>query len=479
MEFQLNSRYRYYFKQISDIPRGSRNEKAVSDYVVGFAKDHGYEYVQDEVYNVVVYKPAAPGYEDSDPIILQAHMDIVCEKNKDIEHDFEKDPLDLYVDENGWLRARGTTLGADDGYGVAYMLAILEDKTLKHPALECTFTVMEEIGLFGAIALKKEYFKTGTRYINLDSGGEDRTCVSSSGGARAVLKKKLEFTENKDNAYRIEIRGLKGGHSAGAIHTEKGNAILLAARVGEELRVKYNDIRLFDLNGGMKFNAIPREADLSIVTKADKDELFKEAEKIFDSIYQELKYSDEGFNGKIISIDRPDKAVKQERSDEILKLMYTMPNGFQHRSMVLEGLTVASLNAGVAYIENGELFIDDLIRSAAPSHGDTMIHQLQILCDTFGFDFEVHDRYYGWDYSKESKMRLVLKEVLKERGIEMQERATHGGLECGIFKGMFPELDIITYGPIAKGEHTPDEALDLASFDRSYENLVKVLERAR
>ena len=308
MEFDLNKKYCYYFNEISKIPRGSRNEKAVSDYVVNFARAHGYQYKQDVVYNVIVNKPAAPGYEESEPIILQAHMDMVCEKNKDVEHDFEKDPLDLYVDEEGWLHARGTTLGADDGQGVAYMLAILDDPNLKHPALQCVFTVMEEIGLFGALHLKREDF-FAKRYINLDSGGENQTTVTSSGGARAVISRKLTFKEDKDPAYRIGIRGLKGGHSAGRIHLERGNAIVLAGYVMEALVSRFDDVRLVDINGGMKFNAIPRETDVVFTSGADPEDLKKEAQSAFDKIQIELEFSDAGFHGEFEAVDPVEKAV--------------------------------------------------------------------------------------------------------------------------------------------------------------------------
>ena len=477
MEFDLSKKYNYYFKQISDIPRGSRNEKAVSDYIVDFAKQHGYDFIQDEVYNVIVNKPAAPGYENSEPVILQAHMDMVCEKNKDVEHDFTKDPLDLYVGEDGWLRARGTTLGADDGQGVAYMLAILDDKSLPHPELQCVFTVMEEIGLFGAIALKKEYFHS-KRLINLDAGGENSTCVTSSGGARAVIKRKLTFEACNDPVYTLQIRGLKGGHSAGTIHLERGNAIILAARAVHELNREFKDIRLIDFNGGMKFNAIPREADITFTSEADKEKLQQKAEEMFRVFAQELEFSDEGFNGYLIEA-QADKAIPVEDSKEILDFLNVIPNGLMHRSMAIEGLSVASLNAGVIYIENNELIIDDLIRSAMASHGDEIIRKLEILTDQFGFSFELNDRYYGWQFEKDSPMREILRAVLKERGIEMEEHATHGGLECGIFKGLIPELDIITYGPIGEGEHTPEEKLDLASFGRAYDNLLEVLKRCK
>ena len=477
MEFDLSKKYNYYFKQISDIPRGSRNEKAVSDYVVEFAKEHGYDYIQDEVYNVIINKPAAPGYENSEPIILQAHMDMVCEKNKDVEHDFEKDPLDLYVDEDGWLKARGTTLGADDGQGVAYMLAILDDRDLPHPALQCTFTVMEEIGLYGAIALKKEYFHS-KRLINLDAGGENCTCVTSSGGARAVMSRKLSFVANQDPVYALQIRGLKGGHSAGKIHLERGNAIILAVRAVYALAKEFKDLKLIDLDGGMKFNAIPREADITFATKADKRNVLAKAEEIFAIFKKELEFSDEGFKGDVVD-KTGDQALSIEESRQILEFLNVIPNGLMHRSMAIEGLSVASLNAGVIYVKDGVLYVDDLIRSAMASHGDEIIGKLKILCDRFGFVFELSDRYYGWNYEADSPMREILREVLKEKGIEMEEKATHGGLECGVFKGLIPDLDIITYGPISEGAHTPEEKLDLASFDRAYENLLEVLKRSK
>ena len=477
MEFDLNKKICYYFKQISDIPRASRNEKAVSDYIVEFAKQHHYEYKQDEVYNVIVYKPASVGYEDAAPVILQAHTDMVCEKNKDIEHDFEKDPLDLYV-EDGWLKARGTTLGADDGQGVAYMLAILDDDTLKHPALECAFTVMEEIGLLGAKALKAEDF-SGKRYINLDSGGEVATTVSSAGGARALMKRDLHFNENHDPAYRLEVRGLEGGHSGACAHLERGNAIIIASRIMEKLCHQYNDISLNNINGGMKFNAIPRECDVTFTSKEDPEHLKEIADKIISEIKEELQYSDDGFFCHFVSCENIDKAISPKDTKEIFDFLYVIPNGFMHRSMAIEGLTVASLNAGVALIENDQLCISELIRSAASSHGDQMIRQLEILCDRFGFVFDLSNRYYGWNYDKNSPLRKIYREVLNEKGLELKENASHGGLECGVFKGMIPDLDIITLGPIAQGAHTPEEKMNLASFDRAYQYLVDILERCR
>ena len=226
MQFDLSKRYCYYFNEICKIPHGSRNEKAISDFIVNFAKEHHLEYKQDDVYNVIIEKKASSGYEDSEPIILQAHIDMVNEKNKTSNHDFDKDPLDLYVDEDGWLHAKGTTLGADDGKGVAYMLAILEDDSLSHPALQCFFTSMEEIGLLGAVNLKAQDIKAN-KMINLDGGGEFVTTTSSAGGANVFVTKEIHFEENTDATYRLEVRGLLGGHSGTLIHTEKGNANIM------------------------------------------------------------------------------------------------------------------------------------------------------------------------------------------------------------------------------------------------------------
>ena len=476
MEFDLNKRHCYYFNEISKIPRGSRNEKAISDYLVSFAKEHGLPYKQDEVWNVIIDKPASPGYEDSVPVIMQAHIDMVCEKNNDVEHDFEKDPLDLYV-EDGWLKARGTTLGADDGYGVAYMLAILENDELKHPAISCLFTSMEEIGLLGASNLKKEDLH-GKKLINLDGGGEVRTTVSSSGGATGLVHCPVHFEDNAKPAYAVRIRGLKGGHSGALIHKELGNANTLLARILKELQMQGIDVQLACFNGGLKFNAIAREADAVFVSETAPETIEAAVRESEVKIKGEYEFSDPDFRAVFEKAEAP-KVIAQKDGDQFLNYLYLMIDGFQHRSVVIEGLTVSSLNAGVVTTKEDEILIEDLIRSALASHTDDMINHLQALADIVGVNFEVTDRYAGWGFTETSGLRKLLREVLKERGIDLKEEAAHGGLECGIFKGLDEELDIITYGPVAEGAHTPEEKLDLASFDRAFAVLCEVLERSR
>lgn len=474
MDFDLNKKYCYYFNEISAIPRGSRNEKAVSDYVVEFAKARGLTYKQDEVWNVIVDKPGSAGHENDEPVIMQAHLDIVCEKETGCAHDFEKDPLDLYVTEDGWLTARGTTLGADDGYGVAYMLAILDDPdTFAHPPVSCVFTSMEEIGLLGAMNLKAEDLH-GKRLINLDGGGEVVSCVSSAGGARAVITVPTEFEANEKKAYKLTVDGLEGGHSGGMIHTEKGNANILAARVIKEMQRAGIDVCVADFTGGSKFNAIPHLAEVVFVSDADKAAIEASAAKSTKDIAAELEFSDKGVFTTVTEASA-DRKMSQKASDGLISYLFLMPDGFQHRSMAIEGLTTSSLNCGVVRTNDDAVVIDDLIRSALGSHTDILIEQLEELGKLTGTQVEVHDRFAGWSYSDQSEMREILKATVAAHGQTLETHATHGGLECGVFKGLVPEMDIVTYGPVAKGAHTPEEKLDLASFDRAYTVLCDVL----
>ena len=255
MNFQLTNEPRRYFYELTQIPHGSANEQALSDYLVTFAKTHNLAYIQDDMWNVIIRKPASAGYEHKPYLTIQAHMDMVCEKHTDTVHDFTKDPLHLYVDEENILHAEGTTLGADDGTGVAYMLAILADDTLEHPPLECIFTVQEEIGLVGAMHLKADDV-LGRRMISLDGGGETRTLLSSAGGCRVKIQKKLRRTSVQKPSYQLNVRGLSGGHSGGEIAKEKGNSIHLTARVLYELQ---QPVLLQNITGGLKENAIARE----------------------------------------------------------------------------------------------------------------------------------------------------------------------------------------------------------------------------
>ena len=477
MEFDLNKRYCYYFNELVKIPHGSRNEKAVSDYVCAFAEQHGLVWHQDSVWNVTVDKPASPGYEDCPPVILQAHMDMVCEKNNDSDHDFENDPLDLYV-EDGWLHARGTTLGADDGTGVAYMLAILEDDTLAHPPLECIFTTMEEIGLVGASYLRKEDLH-GHRYISLDGGGVSVTATSSAGASDTYISADLEYTAAAGDPYVLTVKGLIGGHSGGQIHLERGNANIIAGRLLKEAQMKGVDITLCSLHGGMKENAIPREAVFAFVSGSTPEDVRKAIAASAADIKKELEFSDPGLLIEVTDGPETERVIARGISDALLNFLYLMPNGFQHRSLVVEGLTTASLNLGVIRTENDTVWYKVMIRAAEDSARFDLGNKLAVLGGLLGLKVTVEPGYSGWAYSETSFLRTLYRSLCEERGLEYKERATHGGLECGIIKGLDPEMDIITFGPISEAIHSPDEKLELQSFDDAYELLCALLAACR
>ncbi|MBQ6655320.1 MAG: beta-Ala-His dipeptidase [Erysipelotrichaceae bacterium] len=476
MEFDLGKRHCYWFNELCRIPHGSRNEKQLSDFIVRFAEEHGLPWKQDEVYNVIIEKEASEGYEDSEPLILQAHMDMVCEANGDCPHDFLKDGLQLYV-EDGLLKARGTTLGADDGTGVAYMLAILEDDTLCHPRLSCIFTTMEEIGLLGASALKPEDIKSH-RMVSLDGGGECHTLLSSAGGGTAIVSRKLSHESNDDPCLQLQVRGLLGGHSGGDIHLEKGNANKIVARMIREAEMAGFDIRLVCFNGGMKDNAIPREAAAVVSFRADKEKLTEFFRKKEKEIWKELEFSDSGFSLEISETESSRKLTAED-SRSFIDLLYLFPNGFRNRSMVIEGLTTASLNLGVVRTADDSAEIDALIRAALDSQADDLLNQVEVLSTLLGWQFRVVGKYPGWSYSEVSPMRDIFRKVCENNGRQLEISAAHGGCECGVFKGLDPKIDIINFGPITRYIHTPDEELDLASFDRSYKLLCEIIRECR
>lgn len=477
MQYECNLPHRKYFYEIAQIPHGSGNEKGLSDYLVAFAKDHGLQYQQDEMWNVIIRKPGSVGYENAGTLVIQAHMDMVCEKNKDTVHDFEKDPLKFIVSDDGILRADGTTLGADDCTGVAYMLSILADDGLAHPPLECVFTTQEEVGMFGALALKKGDI-TGHRMISLDGGGENNTLLTSCGGCRVNISKSMERTENQSPCYAISIRGLTGGHSGGEIHKEKGNANKLMARILKELLMAGIQLRLVSLNGGLKENAIPRECDAVVATDAEEAVLAAAVKASADAIWKELEFSDNGFCAAAQKTETAACAFTAKATEETVNLMFLSPNGFQARSMAIEGLTMTSLNMGIVSTNAEGLRIALSLRSMLGSCIDNLYHQLSTLASVFGAEINRGAEYPGWNYSQVSPMRDAMSAAVEELYHEpLNMTAAHGGTECGVFSALQPGMDIISLGPKSKYIHTPDEQLDLASFDRAYILLTNVISR--
>lgn len=476
MEFDLTKPYNYYFNEICRIPHGSRNEKALSDYIVSFARERNLKVKQDKAYNVMIDKPASPGAENAPALIIQAHIDMVCAAEPGVKHDFAHDPLDLYVDDEGCLRARGTTLGADDGKGAAYMLAILADDTLKHPRLECIFTTGEEIGLVGASQLTPEDIHAD-QLICLDGGGETATNLSSAGGCDVSVDLTLNMVPNSEPAYTLTATGLAGGHSGGQIHMELGNADTLAVRILEELRNRDIPVHLVSLSGGLKDNAIPDTCTITFTSPAEPKTIQDSVSLSAAAIRNELKESDPGFKASL-SPAEADRHADDTSSNDLLDFIFLMPNGFQHRSLAIPGLTLTSLNLGILTTDGAKVHMQTLVRSAIDSAVDDLMHKLQILCDRFDYAFSTQNRYPGWNYKPVSRLRDIYAEVLRERGQELKLIAVHGGTECGVFAGLNPNLDIITFGAVSKDAHTPRESLDLASYDRSYDILCEILAKA-
>ena len=467
-----------YFKEISKIPRASYKEEKIADYLVDFAKKHNLEFLRDEIHNVIIKKPGSFGYEQSAPVILQGHTDMVAEKNKDSQHDFDHDPLTL-IEEDGWLRAQGTTLGADDGVAVAYMLAILADLSLEHPPLECVFTVQEEVGLNGAKALDVSGLK-GQRLIGLDASGEHETTISSSGGSRAYVRFPIKYDRTYKKRITILVKGLKGGHSGQDIDQERGNAIKLAGEIFFNL-LKNHEVGLFHVEGGLKENAIPREAELVIGTKPELvDRVLETLELLEAQIKNVLLVSDENFNLEIIVEDKDTYTLNHHDNEKVAALWQLMPYGYFHKSFVIDGLTLSSCNIGTVRTTDNSIDFALSVRSPQPYMMNSTKHTIEVAALLTGAEATFTDGYPGWDYDPSSPLREVLLETY--RSIYQQEmvlEATHGGLELGIFKGKIPTLDIVAFGPISHDIHTPEERLDIESFKRTYTLLIKLLKNLK
>lgn len=466
-------RHHRFFEEMTRIPHGSFNEKAYSDYLVEFAKEKGFDYEQDAANNVIIRKPASAGYEDHEPVILQAHTDMVCEKHRDVDFNFETDALQLRI-EDGYLMANGTTLGADDGTGVAYMLALLDDADAKHPMLECIFTVQEEVGLIGALALKREQLHA-TRMINLDDGGDFVSCMSSAGGMNIMLNKDVVRIPMESDALRIRIKGLSGGHSGGEINKEKGNANRLLARILHRLNKKYG-IQLDSFHGGDKDNAIPREADAVIVSDHDYDALKQDVEAFAQVLYKEYEASDKGL--QVLCEDACSESVLSvEESEQFFAIMNVLPDGLRHHSMSIEGLATASSNLAVVAVEGESISINVSLRGGLESYVDDLHDVCELLADAYGYTCSGDARYPAWAYDEVSSLRETMISVCKEKmNRDLKLVAVHGGLECGVFKSLVPEMQIATMGPLMFDIHTPNERLNLQSFDDTFEFLKYILE---
>ena len=468
----------HFFEEISAIPRESRHEKAISDFLVAFAHERNLEVYQDEVYNVIIKKAASAGAEAAPTVMMQGHIDMVCDKLAGVEHDFATEGIDLIV-KDGILSANGTTLGADNGVAVALMLTVLDDDTLAHPALECVFTTDEETGLVGAETLDKSQISARTM-INLDSEEEGVATVSCAGGFVATFTRPTPRTRKAGVTLTLSITGLLGGHSGADIHLERGNANLLMARMVEPL-LHRDDVSLVSFEGGTKDNAINRECKAQLLF-ADVEAANAAAAglcRLADQIEAELAVFDPGFSFAW-TLEQGTEADVMAADDALalVRALRLAPNGVIRRNVAADGAVEVSSNIGVVRAAGEQIELLLSPRSSIASLQEDFKERLRILAEVLGFDAVFEYEYPGWSYVEHSPVRDVFCESYRELfGTELKIESIHAGLECGLFADALEGLDAIAVGPQLADVHTPDEHMDLASFERFYVLLTDVLRR--
>ena len=473
----------HYFSEISKIPRASKKEKEISDWLVKFAKERKLKVIQDEHYNVIIKKKATEGYEDFSPLILQGHMDMVWEKNKDTEFDFSTQGIELVID-GDFLKANGTTLGADNGIAVAYALAILDSDDIKHPALEVVITTDEEDGMSGVVNLDFDEFD-GKTLINLDTEEYGEVYVSSAGGTRTETKFIFE-TKKIGNGYTsisIEVKGLSGGHSGAEIHKNLGNSIKILSEVLYHLSKRY-EMSLIHIDGGGKVNAIPREAVAEIAVKLDGDsidELKNLAGLAFENILKDFKVSDKSPILAIEKIEEKNLGISLGDTLNIINFLHEVPNGVLEMSKHIEGLVETSINIGFISTEivdgNVKIRIKSLARSMANDPLNKLVEEVTDLTRKHDANIKIAASNPSWEYKEDSKIRELIEKSFKEiTGNEPVIKAIHAGLECGVFTQNIKNADVVSIGPNIYGAHTPEERMDIKSVGETWEWLLKILE---
>lgn len=461
-----------WFEEISKIPRESGHEKEISDFLVEFAKERNFEFHRDSVNNVIIKKCGTAGYENKNAVIIQGHMDMVCEKTKDSKHDFRKDAIELII-EGDILRANGTTLGADDGIAIAMGLALLDSKNIPHPPIEFLATTSEETGMDGALAITGEHLN-GKTLINIDSEEEGIFLVSCAGGLNTLTEFEIKRENIKKDfeSLKIEISGLKGGHSGIEIHKQRANAIKILGRLLYSVK---KDICLAFIEGGAKHNAIAKNSEAIITTK-NVEKIKNILEELSKKIKNEYKTEDAQMQIKIERIENIKECITKEISDNIIDFMNLAPNGVLYMSREISGLVQTSANNGVLKEENGKLIFTISIRSSLESSTEEIASIVEIASKRTNAKFEKVNWYPAWEFDKNSKIKDIALSVYKKMtGKDAKIEAIHAGLECGILKRVLPEVDMISIGPNLYDVHTPAEHLSISSVDRTWKFLKELI----
>lgn len=464
-----------YFEELVAIPRGSGNTKQVSDYLVKFAVDNSLAYVQDELGNVIIYKDAAAGYEEEPGVILQGHMDIVAVKDDDCELNLEVDGL-IPVVEGDWIRAQGTSLGADDGIAVAYALALLADKNAKHPFLEAVFTVDEETGMFGALALDEKHLKARTM-LNIDNEGEGVLLTSCAGGAKILCDIPVSRKERVANVYELSVSGLKGGHSGIMIHDHRISAATVLARYLCELKTVRT--RIVDIECGTKDNAIADSGYMKFICSAPQSDVFETLKFYTDALKEEFASKEPDFDVKFDCVGEGVvvNALHKDDSLRIMDFLLALPQGVEAMSADIEGLVETSNNIGIIKLYEDRLETTVSVRSSFESAKQALCDKVISVAELAGGTADQSGDYPGWAFRKNSPLRDKMVKVYKEMtGAEPKIEAVHAGVECGIFAEKLPGLDCVSFGPELQDIHTTKERISISSSERVFNYVLKVLE---
>lgn len=465
-----------FFEEICSIPRPSYKEEKISNYLVKFAQDRNLEYYQDELYNVIIIKEATPGYEQVEPIILQGHMDMVCEKTPECEKDMEKEGVEPAV-EGDEIYAKETTLGGDDGIALAYALAILDDDSLQHPRLEFLCTVSEEVGMEGAAGIDVSPLK-GRKLLNMDSEEEGSILASCAGGCSAMVSLPIKRQKITGCKKTISLRGLTGGHSGVEIDKGRGNANVLLSRVLREL-YRNAPIYLLSMEGGKKDNAIPRDCVATILVRPEDVNALEETIDRIESDYKkEWSSSDPQLTLSVSGHETVTESVlSEENTKKVIGLIQALPNGIIRMSQDIENLVETSLNLGVLILEEERLCLRYALRSSVGTAEKNLREQITFLAEMFGGTVQISGAYPAWEYKKESKFREDMVRIYQKiYGEKPVVEAIHAGVECGILAGKIPGLDCISIGPDMKNVHTTEERLSISSSKRMYEYVCNVIQ---
>ena len=466
----------HYFEEICQYPRPSKKEEKIAEYVVSVGKRLGLQTEKDKFGNILIRKPATPGHENRKTVALQGHIDMVCEKNRGVEHDFDNDPIYPYID-GDWVKAKGTTLGADNGIGVACSLAVLEDKDIEHGPIECLFTLDEETGLTGASSLKKNWLKADM-LINMDSEELGTIFIGCSGGKNtaATFKAKMEKTPKNYSAFELKVAGLKGGHSGLEIHVGRGNAVKILNRAIWSYSQE-NNLRMSEINGGNKHNAIPREAfAVVLVPKNDEKKFKKFVAKYNDTVKAEYERVDAGV---VVSAEKhavPEKVMDEKTQKRLVNALYAIPHGVIKMSNDIPGLVETSTNLAVVETVGKNINIVTSQRSPVASQNVDITSMVTSVLNLAGADISYGDGYPGWAPDINSDILKVFKSTFNQMyGKEPEVTAIHAGLECGIIKEKYPDMDMISFGPTMQDVHSPDEKLQISTVPEFYNQLKTVL----